>query len=28
LRTSTACITAASMLSQWRSFDMESNSIN
>ena len=27
LRTSTACVTAASMLSQWRSFDMESNSI-
>mgnify|MGYP001157231729 FL=1 len=25
LRTSTACVTAASMLSQWRSFDMESN---
>ena len=25
LRTSTACITAASILSQWRSFDMESN---
>ena len=24
LRTSTACVTAASMLSQWRSFDMES----
>ena len=27
LRTSTACVTAASILSQWRSFDMESNSI-
>ena len=25
LRTSTACVTAASILSQWRSFDMESN---
>jgi len=25
LRTSTACVTAASMLSQWRSFDMESD---
>jgi len=27
LRTSTACVTAASMLSQWRSFDMESNDL-
>ena len=27
LRTSTACVTAASMLSQWRSFDMESNNL-
>ena len=25
LRTSTACVTASSILSQWRSFDMESN---